>query len=228
MHRHEPARLQILEYSDCFVWSHVNMPEGLGMVGTDGQERYLGAAFAPNVLESFEISAVPGMVDLAPLMFEDEPPITSMMIAQHSGSPVLTRRECYLPSVMNETVPPLQFDDSSKAEVMSQIPHPPGHYRHSGPRQTPQSGLVKMVEVGVSQQNQVDRRQILDAHAGPLDSFQEEKPVCKVWVDQDIQVCELNKKRCMANPCHGDLSRPESGKDRLLMLTRAARQERFP
>ena len=65
---------------------------------------------------------------------------------------------------------------------------------------------MKVVEVGVREQDQVNGRQILDFQTGTLDTFQQKKPVRKIRVNQYVQVRELDEERCMADPGDGDFA----------------------
>src|ERR1017187_4515015 len=72
---------------------------------------------------------------------------------------------------------------------------------------------------------QVNGGQMRDIQAGPLDALQHEKPVREVWIDQNVQVGELQEKRGMADPGDGDLAEAEFGKGRTLGLAGAPRQQ---
>ncbi len=98
-----------------------------------------------------------------------------------------------------------------EAEVAREVAHAPRHHADFRLRQPAQRRLVKMVEVRVRQQHQVNRRQIADVQAGALEPLQEEQPVRKVRVHQHVQVVELDEKRRVADPRHGHLAVPEPG-----------------
>ena len=69
---------------------------------------------------------------------------------------------------------------------------------------------------------------MLDAQARAFDSFQEEKPIGKVRIDQHIEIRELDQKGSVTDPGNGDLATGEFGKSRLAMLTSATGQQGFP
>src|SRR5690349_6931501 len=95
-------------------------------------------------------------------------------------------------------------------------------------RQTPQARFMEVIEMGMRQQHQVNRREVLDPHPRSLDTFEKKKPVGEVWIDQHIEIVKLNQKRGVPNPCHRDLAIAQFGKCRLLMLSGAPRQKGFP
>src|SRR5689334_16596763 len=85
-----------------------------------------------------------------------------------------------------------------------------------------------MIKVRMGEQYQINRGQVLNLKARTFDSFQQEKPVCKVRINQNVQISELNQKRCVADPGHGDLPVIELWKNGFPMLTDAPGQQRLP
>jgi hypothetical protein len=129
---------------------------------------------------------------------------------------------------LGEALPPIQFHHAAKAEVVGQVADTPGHDADLGMRQPAKRGFVKMVKMGVRQQHHINRREVFDLQTRPLDSFQQEKPVRKVGIDQDVKVGELEEKRGMANPGYGDLAEGQLGKGGALGLAGAPGQQRLP
>ena len=212
MHRRQPARLQIFENFHRFIRSHVNVPERFRMVSSDREQSDFRRALPANIFEPLKIGAVPRVINSPPLMFEHKSPVAPMMIAQHSRPPMFAWRQRHFPIPMRKTVPPFQLDHSPKTQVVRQITHPPRHHPNFRMGQTAQRWLVKMVEMRVRQQHQIDPRQMLDSQAGAFDPLQQEKPVGKIGIDQNIQVSELDQKRRMANPGDRHLAGNEFGK----------------
>ena len=87
---------------------------------------------------------------------------------------------------------------------------------------------MEMVEMGMGKQHQIDAGQIPDPHARAFDAFEQEKPVGKVWIYQDIQVIKLDEKRRVANPGYGHLAVSEPGENRTAGRTRARREPGLP
>src|SRR6266702_2727158 len=63
VHRHQPARAQILEDSDCLVRPHVDVAEGFRMVSSNGQQRNFRPTTLADLLKSVKIGAVAGMLE---------------------------------------------------------------------------------------------------------------------------------------------------------------------
>src|SRR5882757_3840904 len=85
-----------------------------------------------------------------------------------------------------------------------------------------------MIEVSMRQKDQIDRRQIADPATGALDPLEQKKPVREIWINEDIEVAELNEERSMANPSQGDVTFGQLGKHRAAVLAGSARQPRLP
>lgn len=87
---------------------------------------------------------------------------------------------------------------------------------------------MKMIEVRVREQHQIDRWQIFDLEPRAFDPFQQEYPVRKVGIYQDVQVVELRKERGVADPSQCNLPALEHRKSRDLVLAGSFRQKGFP
>ena len=63
-----------------------------------------------------------------------------------------------------------------------------------------------MIEVGMCQEHEINRREVFDFQTGTFDALQEEQPVREVGIHELVQVGELDEKRGVANPRHRDLA----------------------
>src|SRR4051794_33416097 len=172
-----------------------------------------------------KVSAVSGVINTPTLIFQDEAAVTTMAVAQGPRAPMFAGCQRDLPILVTEAFPTIQFDDSLESEVQRKISDSPWHHSNFRSGQPPKSWFVKMIEVSMRQQDEVDRRKILDFQAGTFQSFQQEEPVSKIRIDQDIKVGELNQKGCMADPGHGDLTLGQFRKSGALMLTGSASEQ---
>ena len=112
------------------------------------------------------------------------------------------------------TVPPVQFDHVVKTKVGDQVEdvmrdHDRGRHSlqafgllHDGAQGRP----VQMVEVGMGDQHQVNRRQITHLQPWPSNTFQDEEPTREVRVDDHILVTDLEKETRMPDECHAHLT----------------------
>src|SRR5436190_12691411 len=164
------------------------------MVRADRQQGDLGPAISSYVLEPIEIGAVPRVVNSPPLMFQNEAAVATVTVPQYTSTPMFAGRQSDRPIPMRKAFPPFQFDDAAKTEIVREVAHAPRHQRNLWMRQAPKAGFMKMIEVRMSQQNEIDRRKVLDAQPGAFDAFQQKDPVREIWIDQYVQVVELNQK----------------------------------
>jgi len=150
------------------------------------------------------------------------------MVVQRPRTPVFARRERDLPVLLRKTFPPVQLHDAREAELFCEVADAPRHEADFRGRQPAQRRLVKMVEVRVRQQHQINRWQILHTQAGTLEPLEQEQPVREVRVHQHIQVIELDEERRMADPSQRHLTMPQARKNRRLMRAGALGEPAFP
>jgi len=157
-------------------------------------------------------------------MLQHKSTVAAMTVANRPRTPMFARRERHLPVALRKTFPMLQLDDAREAEIVREVADAARHHSDFRMRQLPQSRLVKMIEVRVRQQHEVNRRQIFYLDAGALDAFQEKKPVRKIRVNQHVQVRELDEKRRVADPGDGDLAVLQFWEHRAARLAVARRE----
>ena len=228
MHWHEPLGLEIAEGVDGFVRPHVNVPEAVRIIRPNRQHGHFGRAGLADLLESAEISAVPGVINAPTLMLEQKAAVTAVVIAQNPRAPVLGRREGDFPALVGKAFPPLQLNDAPEAQIPGQIAHAPGHNRDFWRIQPAQGGAMEMIEVGVGEEHQINARQVLNLQPGAADALQQKQPVGEIGINQHIEVRELRQKRSVPDPGQGRLPARELGKSGPDIFAGAPRQQSFP
>ena len=93
-------------------------------------------------------------------------------------------------------------------------------------RDPAQRAAVEMIEMGMSDQNQVDRGKIAKFDSGMLDPLDDLQPLRPIWVYKDTVLGSLNEEGGVPNPGHANLSRRELVKDRLDAVTVSFGEER--
>src|ERR1043166_2108189 len=116
-------------------------------------------------------------------MLQKKTTIAAMFVVNRSGSPVLGGRQSHLPITMGKAFPGLQFNHAVEPQVMRKIANPPGHHAYFRRRQLAQRGAMKMIEMCVCEEHQIDGRQIADPATSPLDTLEQEKPIREIWVN---------------------------------------------
>lgn len=83
---------------------------------------------------------------------------------------------------------------------MHQISYAHGHDDGLIRSNAPQSAPVEMIEVSVSNEDQINRRQMVNFEAWSLQSFYHLEPFRPDWIDQYINFVRLDEKRGMSDP----------------------------
>src|SRR5437016_14367680 len=65
---------------------------------------------------------------------------------------------------------------------------------------------MQMVEVGMGDQHQINRRQVLKPYAGLAEALQNEQPASKIGVNDNILLAHLHEKAGVANKGKPELS----------------------
>jgi hypothetical protein len=138
------------------------------------------------------------------------------------------RSQGYFPISLGKAFPPIQLDNPSKTKVVRQVADAPRHDTNLRVGQPAQGRFVKVIEMSVSQQHQVDRRQVLEAQTGTLNAFKQEQPVGEVGIDQYIQIGKLNQERSVTNPGQSHLAVIELGKHGAAVLADTTGQQCLP
>ena len=71
--------------------------------------------------------------------------------------------------------------------------------------QLPKRWPVKMIEVGMGDQHQVNGREIVDLHAWLPQSLQHKQPASKVRINQDVLSADLHEEAGMPDKGHAHL-----------------------
>src|SRR5204863_8566618 len=107
VHRHEPLRAQVVEYSHGFVRSHVYLAKRIGKISADRQQGDFGFETRADFLKAVKIGAVGGVINPAAAVFQNEPVVAAMMVPQYAGAPVFAGRQRYFPVAARESFTPL-------------------------------------------------------------------------------------------------------------------------
>jgi hypothetical protein len=219
---------QILEGFHRLVGPHVDFAKGFRMIRANRQERDFRRDATANFFEAMKVRAVAGVINAPALVFQNKSAVTAVLVAQGARTPMFARREGDFPIVVGKTFPPIELDDPLEAEVEREIAHAPGHDADFRVRQTAQRWFMKMIEVRVREQNQIDGREILDFQAGTFDAFEQEQPVGKIGVDEDVEIGELNEEGRVTDPGDRHFAVFQFWKNGPAMLAGAPREQRLP
>ena len=146
------------------------------------------------------------MVNRPSADIQDIAPVAAMVIGHLSRAPVFGRNKRDGRPGETEPFPPFHFVDFLEAKTVHQISHPGWNDDGLVGRDLPEAATVKVIEMGMGDQNKVDRGQVVLRQAGMAEPANHEKPVGPVRVDENVGLRGLNEKGGMADP--GDAKLP--------------------
>ena len=103
-------------------------------------------------------------------------------------------------------LPVIELMHDLKTEIVHQVSHAHRHNDRLVGRYASQRAPVEMIEMSVSHQNEINRWQMMDFEPWLFQAFDYLKPLRPVWINQDIDLVGLNKKRCVADPGNTNLA----------------------
>jgi len=108
--------------------------------------------------------------------------------------------------------------DNMETEIVHQVTHADGDDDGLIGRHSPQRSPVKMIEMRVGDENEIDFRQMMNLKPRPLQSFDHLQPFRPVRIDQDIDLVRLQQKRSVSNPGDANFAFLDFRKLRLKMV----------
>ena len=121
MHWNEDFGSKILEGAHRLLRIEVIFPEFRSVVGPDGQESNVRLKFFPNLLESFKVPGVSGVVNGSASHIDDITAIPSVMIRDLAGSPVFGRNKGDGSGGETKALPPLHFVNLFETDPVNEI-----------------------------------------------------------------------------------------------------------
>ena len=209
MHRNQDLRLEIFKGAEGFFRIHMVFPKFWAVIGPDGEQGDFRVKFFSNFAKTRKVTRVAGVVDGATAHIDHISAISTMVIGNFPGAPVFGGDKGDGRPRKAEPFPPLHFIDFFKSEPMHEIADSGGNDDGLVGGDSPEAPPVEMVEVGVGDENQIDRGEVVVGKSGMTQAADHEKPVGPVRVHQNVPLVALNEEGCMADPCDADLSLAE-------------------
>ena len=239
VHRHHHARPQVDKRLQCLFRACVHRAVVIREVRADRQQRRLRLQPAANLVKAVEVGCVARVVHPLPgSIFQHIAAKQAMRIVDHARAPVLRRRQRHLQPRGFGRLPPTQRAHLGEAQRRNQILYAIRHNRNRRPaglalgraHYQPQRRPVQVIHVRVCQQDHVDRRKVVDAHARLFLTAQDDKPRRKHRVNQHVggagRRAKLQQKRRVALKHHAKLAR--TYRNRLLRHARYRLLMAFP
>ena len=214
MHRDEDLRLEIFKGAERFLRVHMIFPEFRSVIGPDGEECDFGVKFFSDFAEAREVTRIAGVVDGATAHIDHVPAIATMVICDFSRTPVFGRDKGDGRPRKTEAFPPLHFIDFFKSKPVHKIADSIGNDNGLVGGDSAEAPPIEMVEVGVGDEDQIDRWEVMVGKSSMAQPADHEKPVGPVRVDQNVSLVALNEEGGMTDPCDADLSLAEFWENR--------------
>lgn len=213
MHGDHPASVQVEKSAGGIGGIGMNVAERGRVVSADGQQRQLGTEPASDLAKAGKVGGVAGMINRMLSAAKDVSTVTAMRILENPGTPMAGRHMGDCQIVMTIAVPPIEFDDIAEAEVRDEIEHvvrDHGDGRFSSPLRLLSDGAqgwaMQVVKMRVSDEDNVDRREIAQLNSGLAQPLENKKPARKIGIDDNIFAADLEKEAGVADESDAHLS----------------------
>ena len=213
MHRDEDLRLEIFKGAEGFFRIHVVFAEFRAVIGPDGKECDFGVKFFSDFAEAREVTGIAGVVDGATAHIDHISAISAMVIGDFPGAPVFGGDKGDSRSRKTEAFPPLHFIDFFKSKPVHEIADSGGNDNGLIGGDPTEAPPVEMVEMGVGDENQIDRGEVMVGESGVAQTAHHEKPVGPVRIHQNVCLMALNEEGGMSDPRDADLPLAEFWKN---------------
>lgn len=206
VHRDEDLRLEIFKGAEGFFRIHMVFAEFRAVIGPDGKQCDFGVKFFSDFAEAWEVTGIAGVVDGPTAHIDDISAISTIVIGDFPCTPVFGGDKGDGRPRKTEPFPPLHFIDFFKSKPVYEITDSGWNDNGLVGRDSAEATPVKMIEVGVGDEDKIDRRQVVVGNSRMAQATDHEQPVGPVRVDQNITLMALDEKGCVADPRDADLS----------------------
>ncbi len=214
MHRDHHFGAELTERLEGLFGIHVDVALGRRFVGADGKQGKFDLGALADFLEAVKIGGVAAMENGASGVLDEEASESSVAVVEDSRSPVPGRGQGDLEGAVFKTLPVSQLMDPIESEVMNEIADMLGHGDGLVAGNGAQRAAVEVVEMRVSNQNEIDGREITELDSRMLDTFDDLEPLGPVWIYEHAVLRGLNEEGRMSDPCHADFSGGKFREDR--------------
>ncbi len=214
MHRDEDLRLEIFKGAEGFLRIHMVFPEFRAVIGPDGEECDFGVKFFSDFAETRKVTRVAGVVDGPAAHIDHISAISTMVIGDFPGAPVFGGHKGDGCPRKTEPFPPLHFIDFFKSEPVNKIANSGGNDNGLVGGDSSEAAPVEVVKVGVGDENQIDRGEVMMGKTCMAQSTDHQKPVGPVRVDQNVPLMALDEEGCVTDPRDADLALAEFWENR--------------
>ena len=209
-----------------FLGIHVDIPFRGRFIGADGKQSQLDVGALADLFESLKKSGVATVKNRPSRVFDEKASESPVAIVQNSRSPVTRGGERYLQRSVFKTLPMSQLVDAIKSEAMDEATDMLGDRDRLIARDRTKRAAVQMIEMGVCDQNQVDRGEVMKFDPRMFDALDDLQPLRPIGIDENTVLGSLNEEGGVPDPRHANLARRKLRKHRLDAATVALGKER--
>jgi hypothetical protein len=206
MHRDHHLGPELTERLKGLFGVHVDVAFGGRFVGADGEQGKFDVGALADFLEAFKVGRVAAMENSASGVLDEEATESSVAIMEDSCSPVSGWGQGDLEGAVFETLPVSQLMDSIESQIMNEIADMLGHGDGLVAGNGAQRAPVEVIEMRVSNQNEIDGGEIAERDSRMLDPFDHLEPPGPVRVYEHAMLRGLNEEGRMSDPCHAEFS----------------------
>jgi hypothetical protein len=225
VHRHHPARFEIKEGLHGIGRIGVYVAELRRIVSSNGQQGEIWRQAASDFAEPGKIRGIARVINRVLAGFQHEAAIPAMRIFQDPGSPMSRRHVRDRNIVVPGTLPPVELDDLGESQIRNQVGNMGGDDDGRGDaarvqiilHNCAQRWAMKVIEMRVRNQHQIDGWKVGNAYAGPAQALEHKQPARKIRIDDDTFSAQLNKETGMSDERDAEFS--VRGEARLVSLT---------
>jgi len=194
VHRDQRPGAEFEKCLDRFFWIHVNFATSWGFVRPDRKQRNLNPIAIANLSKARKVGTVAAVKNGAAVCRDHKSSEVPMQIRQKSCAPVMTRCQRNFKRTKLDCLPVIELVHDVEAEIVDQVTYADRHNDRLVGCNPAERTPVKMIEMSVSHQDEIDRRQMMNFEARLLQTLDYLEPLRPVRIDQDIDFVSLNKK----------------------------------
>ncbi len=106
----------------------------------------------------------------------------------------------------SKSLPPVHFIHLFESQSVDEVAHAGGDNDGLIGSNLPQASTVKVIKVGVSNENEVDRGEVMVGKTCVTEASNHQEPICPIGIDKNIGLGGLNEKGGVTNPGDADLT----------------------
>lgn len=146
------------------------------------------------------------MVDGSSAEVDDVAAITAVVVSDFAGTPVLGGDKSDGRTWKTQALPPVHLIDLFKTKAVDEISHARRNDDGLVGGDFAEAAAMEVIKMGMGDEDEIDGGEVVVEKTSVTEAADHEEPVGPVWIDEDIGLRSLQKKRGVANPGEADLA----------------------